>query len=107
MKKYLIPLLASSCLFGCTTISKVAIARPDEVKNFDSIGSIRSTYPLGGLFKNFTYSMALNSALNKAAKMGATHFVLDPDSSPVFFAISETASGTAYRQPSVILPTHR
>jgi hypothetical protein len=43
--------------------------------------------------------LALDSALEKAAKMGATHFVVDENSGPVFLAVSETASGTAYRQP--------
>jgi hypothetical protein len=85
---------------GCTTTSRVAIAKPDEVRSFKSLGSVRSTFPLGGLFKNFTYSLALNNALEKAGKMGATHFVLDEGSGPVFLAISETASGTAYQQPN-------
>jgi hypothetical protein len=101
MKKLLVYALTLSTawLHGCTTTSKVTIARIEQVRDFQSLGSVQSTYPLGGLFKNLTYSMALNSALNKAGKMGATHFVLDDNSAPTFFAISETASGTAYRQP--------
>ena len=87
-------------LSGCTTTSRVAIAKPDEVRSFKSLGSVRSTFPLGGLFKNFTYSLALDNALEKAGRMGATHFVLDEGSGPVFLAISETASGTAYQQPN-------
>jgi hypothetical protein len=86
-------------LSGCTTTSKVAIARPEDVRSYQSLGSVRSTFPIGGLFKNLTYSLALDSALEKAAKMGATHFVIDENSGPVFLAVSETASGTAYRQP--------
>jgi hypothetical protein len=99
MKNYLtsIIVIIFVALSGCTTTSTVSIARPDDVKTLQPLGSVRSTYPLGGLFKNLTYSMALNSALQKAAKMGATHFVVDEGSGPVFFAISETASGTAYR----------
>ena len=92
----ILTLLAAVVVSGCTTTSRVAIAKYDEVKAFESLGSVRSTFPLGGLFKNFTYSLALNNALEKASRMGATHFVLDENSGPVFFAISETASGSAY-----------
>jgi hypothetical protein len=86
-------------LSGCTTTSRVAVVKSENVRTYQSLGSVRSTFPLGGLFKNLTYSLALDSALEKAAKMGATHFVIDENSGPVFLAISETASGTAYRQP--------
>ncbi len=86
-------------LSGCTTTSSVAVVKPEDVKTYQSLGSVRSTFPLGGLFKNLTYSLALDSALEKAGKMGATHFVIDENSGPVFLAVSETASGTAYRQP--------
>ena len=91
----LIPFLALS---ACTTTSKVAVVRREDVKGFQSLGSVRSTVPFGGLFKNLTYTAALNKALDQAEKMGATHFVLDEESGPTFIALSETARGTAYKQ---------
>jgi hypothetical protein len=111
-KNQLLLIMTSSLIpTGCTTASHVAIARPEEVKGYPAVGSVRSTFPFGGIFKNFTYSLALDNALKKAEKMGATHFVPDEGSGPAFFAISETASGTAYRQqlatPAVRAPSAR
>jgi hypothetical protein len=107
-KRLLLIFASSVALIGCTTTSRVAIAKAEDVKGYPSMGSVRSTFPFGGLFKNLTYSIALDNALEKAEKMGATHFVPDEGSGPAFFAISETASGTAYRQqPSVTAPLVR
>jgi len=92
-------LLTGVLPIGCTTSNCVSVARPDEVKGFSAMGSIKSTVPFGGLFRNLTYQAALDNCLKKAESMGATHFVPDPDSGATFLSLSETAHGTAYRKP--------
>jgi hypothetical protein len=90
---------SATLLVGCTTSSRVTVARPDEVRGFQSMGSIKSTMPIGGVFRRLTYQAALHNCLKEAEAKGATHFVPDPDSGPTFLSFSETAHGTAYRRP--------
>lgn len=87
-------------LIGCTTANRVTMARPEDVKGYKPMGSIKSTVPLGGLFRHMTYQAALNNCLQKAEAMGATHFVPDEDSGPSFLSLTETAHGTAYMRPN-------
>jgi hypothetical protein len=93
----LILVLAGVLPVSCTTASRVSVARPEDVRGLQSMGAIRSTVPLGGLFRSLTYQAALGNCLKKAESMGATHFVPDTDSGPSFFSVTETAHGTAFR----------
>ena len=97
MRRLFFTLLVSPLLMACTSTSRVSVARPADVIGLKSLGSIQSTVPLGGLFRNITYRMALNNCLKTAEGMGATHFLPDNDSGPTFLSFAETAHGTAYK----------
>jgi len=84
---------------GCSTVSSVKLASADEVKGYTFLGTITTTHPFGGVFKNMSYEAAVSDALKKAEKMGATHFVLDENSRAHFLGFSETVRGNAYRAP--------
>ena len=92
--------LAAFVLTACSTISPVKLSTSDEVKGYASLGTISSTSPFGGLFKSASYQAAVSGVLDKAAMMGATDVVLDPNSEPVFLAVCETARGVAYKRPA-------
>jgi D-serine dehydratase len=63
------------------------------------VGTVTTTHPFGGVFKNMSYEAALTEALKKAEQLGATHFVLDKNSEAHFLGYSETVRGNAYRAP--------
>ena len=94
-------LLVTCCVLisGCSTVSSVKLASADEVKGYTFLGTITTTHPFGGVFKNMSYEAAVSDALKKAEKMGATHFVLDENSRAHFLGFSETVRGNAYRAP--------
>jgi len=93
--------LCACLLAGCAALSttgrKVELVRsaPYGAK---FVGTVAGSAPLAGwAFKNVSYEAAVNSALNQAGRLGATHLVLDPDSGPRFWGVGQSARGKAYR----------
>jgi hypothetical protein len=97
----LLLVLAVLTCAGCasSTVSRVKLATPEEVRGYKFLGTITVTHPFGGIAKNMSYEAALTEALEKAEQMGATHFVPDKDSEAHFLGFSETVRGNAYRAP--------
>lgn len=99
MKSSLSLVMCFALISGCSTVSTVKLARAEEVRGYTFLGTITTTHPLGGVFKNMSYEGAVSEALKKAEQMGATHFVLDENSKAHFLGFSETVRGNAYRAP--------
>lgn len=98
------PLLPVLCLAlaSCATLSSDG-ARVELVEipppNAQYLGRVsQSTGGAGALFAGPSHRSAVNGALSKAAKLGATHLMLDADSRDSrFWGFSQHVAGNAYR----------
>jgi hypothetical protein len=88
-------------MVGCASLSSTGqrvqlVTAPPAGGVF--VGTVQGSAPLAGyLMQHVSYEAAVNSALNQAGRLGATHLMLDRDSSSRFWGIGQSARGTAYR----------
>jgi len=78
--------------------SKIKVSTKDEIKGFEYLGIVEGSSSMTGVARDTGFRSALNEAMNKAAKLGATNIVLDEKSEAKYWSTSENVRAEAYRK---------
>lgn len=104
MKKLMIGslVLAAALLSGCATemsdrASHVQIIDQAQASQYQFVANITGTSSLSGVSRQTGYQNAINEALDKAAGVGAQYVVIDPKSSPSYWATGQVVRASAYK----------
>jgi uncharacterized protein YceK len=104
MKKLMlgITVLLAVFLSGCATdmserASHVQIIDQTQANQYQFVANVTGTSSLTGVSRQTGYQNAINEALDKAAEAGAKYVVIDPKSSPSYWATSQVVRATAYK----------
>lgn len=94
--------LAAALLSGCATemsdrASHVQIIDQAQASQYQFVANITGTSSLSGVSRQTGYQNAINEALDKAAVAGAQYVVIDPSSSPSYWATGQVVRATAYK----------
>lgn len=100
------PLLLSLALLcaGCasTPTPRAAMVRQanrEEVRAGTFLGSVQGSSVLSGIYRQAGFENARNQMLDRAAALGATHVVPDPEARPHYWTAAQFIRGEAYRLP--------
>lgn len=94
--------LLTFVLTGCATemsdrASHVQIIDQAQASQYQFVANITGTSSLSGVSRQTGYQNAINEALDKAAASGAQYVVIDPKSSPSYWATGQVVRATAYK----------
>lgn len=95
-------ILLTTLLSGCATdmserASHVQIVNEEQASQYQFVANITGTSSLSGVSRQTGYQNAINELLDKAAESGAQYVVIDPKSSPSYWATSQVVRATAYK----------
>lgn len=95
-------ILLTTLLSGCATdmserASHVQIIDQTQANQYQFVANVTGTSSLTGVSRQTGYQNAINEALDKAAESGAQYVVIDPKSSPSYWATSQVVRATAYK----------
>lgn len=94
-------LISGFILLSCATApspqaSRVREASAGQVQGCEFLGNVRGSSGLSGIFREAGYNNALNDLMENAAKLGATHVVVQ-HKDPSYWSSGQYLRGEAYR----------